>query len=179
MTEEWRDINGLEGKYKISNFGNVLSLHYHRTGRSKVLIQVPTKQGYLRVLIGKRLRLVHRLVAEAFLENEDGKPCVNHKDGNKANNRAENLEWVTHKENSKHAYNNGLLTSEISEKCREASLTVKRKRVCQYDQNGNFLNEFTSLTEAQRRTGVNRNLITKCLIGERKTCGGFVWKSKD
>lgn len=73
----------------------------------------PMKNGYQRVTLyddlgNKKTRLVHRIVAETFLTNKDNKPCINHKDGNKSNNEIFNLEWVTHKENRKHALLTGL-----------------------------------------------------------------------
>ncbi len=123
MNEVWKDIKGFEGKYAVSNFGNVKRLErYKRCGVSgKTLLQErPMKpyknhNNYYRVCLwnhGKHnMRFVHRLVAEAFLPKVDGKTQVNHIDGNKENNNVTNLEWVTSKENHVHAAEMGLKKS--------------------------------------------------------------------
>lgn len=123
MKEEWRDIEGYEGLYQVSNKGRVKSLERkvdrinHGTPcklsiREKVLKQADRGRGYLVVTLckkgGKKLFSVHRLVAGAFLNNEEGKRSVNHKDGVHGNNRIGNLEWCTHSENELHAYRTGL-----------------------------------------------------------------------
>ena len=123
MTEVWKDIKGFEGMYAISNFGNVKRLvHYKRCGVAgqTLLEEKPMRfyknhNGYYRVCLckdGKRyFRFVHLLVAEAFLPKKEGKPQINHIDGNKKNNVLNNLEWVTSKENHLHAAEMGLKKS--------------------------------------------------------------------
>lgn len=104
--EEWRPISGFEGLYLVGSHGNVWSLR-----KAKALKQKLTKTGYPSVNLYKNeacfTRRVHRLVADAFIENVDDKPCVNHKDSDRCNNFVGNLEWVTHKENTLHAYRLG------------------------------------------------------------------------
>lgn len=117
--EKWLPVEGFEGEYEVSNLGRVKSL-----GRFKVtkkgmhypvkplLLKPRNYNGYLSVGFPKdgkyKMLRVNRLVAAAFVDNPDGKPFVNHIDGNKTNNHASNLEWVTAKENSQHAMRTGL-----------------------------------------------------------------------
>ncbi|MBU3205161.1 NUMOD4 motif-containing HNH endonuclease [Clostridium algidicarnis] len=119
--EKWRDVNGYEGFYQISNYGKAKSLDrvvFCKTGKTrkikgKVLILINDKDGYKEINMSKNGKVrhgkVHRLVAEAFLEKIEGKNEVNHKDGNKANNEVGNLEWCNASENTAHAVKNGLL----------------------------------------------------------------------
>lgn len=108
MIEEWRDIEGYEGKYQVSNTGRVKSLQYHRGNSERCLIPKKGKNGYLYVVLSKENKVktfkIHRLVATYFIQNKENKPYVNHKDGNKENNNVENLEWVTPLENNLHAF---------------------------------------------------------------------------
>lgn len=120
MKEIWKDVIGFEGYYQVSNTGMVKSLarfYFTKTGKAiqikeKVLKGHKDTKGYLQVELrngkGRNIKMIHRLVAEAFVSNSDGKEQVNHKDGNKENNSADNLEWVTCQENIRHAWRNGL-----------------------------------------------------------------------
>ena len=114
--EEWRDIAGYEGCYQVSSCGRVKSLErpiyradgsLHRMQSEKILADRVNTYGYHLVLLSNmgatETKCIHRLVAEAFIPNDDGRPQVNHIDGNKANNAVENLEWCTGRENILHA----------------------------------------------------------------------------
>ena len=119
--EIWKDINGYKGSYMISSKGRVKSLERTilmkngklRTIKEKIRVPVKDKDGYLEVMLSKNNitshAKIHRLVAYAFLERIKGKNEVNHKDGNKANNSIENLEWCNALENRVHAVKNRLL----------------------------------------------------------------------
>ena len=128
MQKEWKPIKGFENLYEISNFGEIKSFkkewkifnykcNEYRTISKPERIMKPctTKSGYKQVNLQKNKKtygkLVHRLVAEAFIENKNNKKCINHIDGDKLNNRVDNLEWCTYKENAKHAWENGLQNS--------------------------------------------------------------------
>ncbi len=127
MEEIWKDVVCYENLFKVSNFGRVFS---KRT--NKILKQSTSKKGYkvFSTRIGGRKGLcicfkVHRLVAQAFIDNPENKPQVNHIDGNKLNNNVTNLEWVTSKENIQHAVENNLCNFEhmVGTKCRFSKLT--------------------------------------------------------
>jgi hypothetical protein len=104
---EWKPVKGFEELYEVSNTGEVRGLK-----RGVLLSQTTKSNGYKSVKLSKNSkyehRYVHRLVAEAFLENPQNKKTVNHKNGKKDMNNVENLEWLTYSENHKHAYNTGL-----------------------------------------------------------------------
>lgn len=110
MKEIWKDIKNYEGLYQVSNLGNVKSL---RTGKK---IYYSTAGGYYRVNLFKDKRRkgfsIHRLVAEMFIPNYNNKPCVNHKDCNRKNNKVDNLEWCTYKENNN--YGKHILRMKVS-----------------------------------------------------------------
>ena len=112
MTEElWKDVSGYEGTYQVSNMGRVRRLTFvnNVVQKEKVHIVRPTDNGRGYFVIGlktngkRKSKYVHRLVAEAFCENPEGKTCVNHKDYDKHNNMACNLEWCTQKENVRYS----------------------------------------------------------------------------
>lgn len=149
--EEWKDVLGFEGMYEISSYGRVRSLSrmvpsvMSKTGFRRMNGRIKKlgnhSAGYKCITIGKsQTFLVHRLVARAFHANPDNKPFVNHKDGNKANNQLENLEWSTRQENETHAYSTGLKNStgshNVSAKLTEADVKVilSMKGVCTSDE---------------------------------------------
>ena len=125
----WKDVEGFEGLYKVSNEGVVISTP--RNGaKGKVMKQYDMKRGYRQYDLrknGKRHHAyVHRLIAIHFIANPENKPFVNHIDGNKLNNNIENLEWVTSKENMQHAAKIGLIKS--GENHPDAKLTDQEVR---------------------------------------------------
>lgn len=171
--EVWKDIVGLEGRYKVSNLGNVYSVK-----NNLIMKPYKSKRGYYTVNIPKENRkikvcTIHRFVANAFIPNPENKREVNHIDGNKLNNRVENLEWVTPKENNNHARRTGLRKS-------DGDIPV-----IQYDLEGNFIARYKSYSEASRVTGIKRcnigNVASKRLTRHGKpfkTAGGFKWENE-
>lgn len=142
--EVWVPVVGYEGEYKVSNYGRVKSVgHFKRT---KAGLQYPVKphllkqkerDGYLYVTLvsGGHARnfRVHRIVAQAFHGNPFNKAYVNHIDGNKKNNTAENLEWVTAQENSHHAIEHGLINLDVTRKSVSIAQAARRKKIVRDD----------------------------------------------
>lgn len=179
MKEIWKDIKGYEGLYQVSNLGKVKRIeHFDSIGRKKKEKEMSAQEvsGYLRVWLSKGMirkgYLIHRLVAESFILNLNNKKEVNHKDGDKQNNCVNNLEWVTSSENRIHAYKKGL-----------AKQTSKRRndyrsKVVVQILNGQIINEFPSVMEAQRQTGFKQGTISNCCRGNQKTAYGYQWSYK-
>jgi hypothetical protein len=177
ISEIWKDIKGYEGLYQVSNLGRVKSLKRtvnKKNGRKQTIQERFLKprgnsNGYLRVYLreggytGKNFS-VHRLVCEAFHENPENKPCVNHIDENKANNTASNLEWCTVKENNNHGTHN------------TRSAKARSKPVGQYTRDGKLIKVWQSTNEVERQLGFNPGNISKAARGKRKTAYGYVWK---
>ena len=122
MEETWKDIQGFEGYYQVSNLGRVKSLERYVCHSGKAMLRKERirkpfdNQGYWNLTLHKDKQdyhtTIHQLVAKAFIPNPDNLPVVNHKDGNKKNNCVDNLEWVTASENSRHAIKIGLISVE-------------------------------------------------------------------
>lgn len=135
--EEWKDVVGYEGYYQVSNLGNVRSidrivdgLNGRRFFKGITLKQNKDNYGYCIVSLYKERKpktcKVHRLVADAFIENVNDKSTINHIDGNKENNSVENLEWLTQEENFQHAIKEGLYKTKLTD---EQVLYIKNKYI--------------------------------------------------
>ncbi len=164
MEEIWKDIEGAEGSYQVSNLGRVRSFHISALGK----IKKPRldKDGYLIIDLGRKgqtaTRRVHRLVALAFIPNPQGLPQVNHKNGKRDDPRSENLEWATYSTNHLHAYR--VLG-------RKSSFETRQVIAEKSDGEGLW---FPSIVDAEKH-GAHRNAIYECLNGRQKQHHGMRW----
>lgn len=167
-TETWKPINGFP-KYHVSNQGRIKNIESGRifTGTKDAF-------GYVHVrLINPEgtytLRKIHRLVAEAFLPNPEGKPIIDHKDGDKTNNTLENLRWVTYSENII-----------AGEKRRKETNPEKRKnisrKIAQYTMDGELVATFDKISEINKSLGIGRYGIYCTCYGKLRSNGGFMWR---
>ena len=184
MEEIWKDIEGFEGRYQVSNLGRVrrLAFTYKKNNRWGEFDYKTTpgiarywvgKDGYQHIKLSKadgtkKAFLVHRLVAIAFVEGYQDGYDVNHKDENKQNNRADNLEWVKHVDNINYGGHNKRATAWMDEGDRCA--------VIQMDLQGNEVARFDSLLSASKATGINFGTIGNVCRGKGKTAGGYRWR---
>lgn len=150
MQEIWRDIEGYEGLYQVSNMRRIKSLNYRHTGKEEIKKQQKIKSGYLHVQLhkdGERKHYqVHRLVAQAFIPNPEGLPQVNHKDEDKTNNCVTNLEWCSV------LYNNTYGSR------MEKVVKSQGKLIICVETNTTYF----SSRDAQRKTGINASNIRAC-----------------
>ena len=193
MIEIFKDIKDYEGLYQVTNFGNVWSLNYGRSGKPKLMTPIDNGGGYLQVSLSKngetKTCLLHRLVAFTFLENPENLPQVNHKDEDKTNNfvflnedgsvdkEKSNLEWKNHRDNCNHGTRNERISKALS-KAKKGILNTKlSKPVLQLSLSGDLIREWPSTAECGRN-GFSQSAVSRCCRGEKPQYKGFLWMYK-
>lgn len=157
----WRDIPNIQN-YQVNENGEVRTLNYGHKGITKILKQFKNQKGYLRVNINNRLMRTHRLVAMAFLPDYDDKLEVNHKNGIKSDNRLENIEMVTPKQNSWHRHY-------VLNKCVKPVIKIDKNTKQEIE-------KYLSVSEAERKNNVNHTCIINVCKNKQKTAGGYIWR---
>ena len=169
--EIWKDIEGYEGLYQVSNKGRAKRLQSKGCKQERILTPVKNRCGYLRVTLCKdgqrRIYSVHRLVVQTFLPNPDNLPQVNHIDENKTNNTISNLEWCTNEYNCNHDTHN------------ERSAKTKSKPVLGISLDKKIYLYFNRTMDAERLAGFKNGAISKCCRGKLKTHKGYTWMYAD
>lgn len=182
VNEFWKDIQGYEGLYQVSTCGRVKSLPRVKQGKHNLLgvkteylksggllKQSNDKNGYKLLALSKdgamKFFRVHRLVAETFVPNPGEKPIAHHIDGCVSNNNAENLQWVTDREN--------LYASDVFGQL----AAIYGKKINQYDLKGNIVAEYPSMQECSRRLGLDVRHISAVANGKRKRTRGYIFKA--
>ena len=166
-SEIWKDVKGYEGDYQVSNLGRLKSL---KRNKELIMSQSTDKEGYKVIKLTKygveKMYKVHRLVAIAFLENENTLPQVNHKNEIKSDNRVENLEWCT----ALYNVNYGNTPKNISK--------GKMKPINQFDLEGNLIKTWDGIKQIIRELKIDGKGIKECLIDEKDSYKNFKWKYK-
>ena len=178
LNEEFRDIEGYEGKYQISNLGRIKSLPKERGHKDiKILIQKVKKTGYHSIGLCKDGKVkyfhVHRLVGKTFIPNPENKPDINHVNCIKSDNRLENLEWVTSYENNKHARENIVFNTTNTPK---GETHVKSLRVGQYDDEWNLLSVWACMSDIGRYYNLSTGVINNAIDRGTGKSIGYKWK---
>lgn len=170
----WVDVLGYEGKYQVNTKGEVRSFNYGRMNKICLLKPSVNGRGYLQVVLSKdnktRAKVVHRLVAEAFIPNEENKPFIDHINNIKTDNRVENLRWVTHKENM----NNPLTRERFSISAKKRPISENALKNWQRRIYCKELNKtFDSITQASKELNIPIACICRVCSGNRPHTRGY------
>lgn len=175
--EIWKDIKGFEGLYMISNYGRIKAINYGTHYKTQLLKQRTDKKGVYCVDISKNNtkfnKTVHRLVAKHFIPNPYKKPQVIHINGDKSDNKVNNLKWVNNSENQRNVIKLGLRYIP------QGKEVHNHRSVHQLNMNLNIIKSWDTITEASKKLEIPTTNISKVCKGQRNTAGGYVWMYVD
>jgi len=188
QTEEWRPVVGYEGLYEVSDLGRVKSVGRITNGKNNTIRKLngrimkgaikPAGYPCVTLTLNKAVstHYVHRMVASAFIKNQENKRTVNHKNGIKTDNRVKNLEWATYSENGLHSF------LELGRKPSCLGVSGKdhhsSKGIVKVSLNGEIVKEYDCINDVERLEGIPAKQISQTLTGRQQTCYGFKWKYK-
>lgn len=174
--ELWKDIEGFEGQYRISNTGKVYSIRRHIILKPKI-----DRYGYYGVGLWdgekRHCRTIHRLVADAFIDKPCGCDVVNHLDCNKQNNNAHNLEWTTVQHNTKHAYDNIKGFREHVQMVNKLGTEARKIKIDAY-YNGEYIGSYNGKKEAADSLGISEKTVYNRLNNRFTTRSGYTFVRK-
>jgi len=177
MTKEiWRDIPGYEGKYQVSNIGRVVSyINNRRHPASAHILKQKLCGGYFCVALCSKSYRVHRLVAMAFIPNQENKPYIDHINTIRTDNRVENLRWCTQKENVHNSisYAKMIKATRLANCNRTGSKNAHHRPVFQYDKEGKFLKRWECIVDAANYVRISDVSIIHNCSGKTKQAGGI------
>lgn len=164
-----KDIDG----YFVSKNGDVYSKKGNLLKKLKPYVN---RSGYYIISIRRHTRILHRLIAKAWIPNPNILPEVNHKNGIKTDNRIENLEWCSRLDNARHSWK---FLGRKSPMLGRVGIKSPYSKVIRQIKDGVVIKEYYGACEAERETGVKRQNILSCCHGKTKSAGGYVWKIKE
>ena len=188
MEEVWKPVRGFEGLYEVSNCGRVISHHKYGGIDNRIMKFKTDKDGYLCVKLcnngNQKHCHVHRLVAEAFIDNPDNYPMINHKDEQKQNNFVGNLEWCNAQYNNTYGHRLEIAMPKTHAKgsCSPRGRMLmsyigrSRNKRCASYFDGVLVNEYLNITEAGKSVGIKPVKIAMCCSDGLKTEDGLEWK---
>lgn len=175
MNEVWKPVIGFES-YQISNLGRLKRGNHFLNGTLD-------KDGYRDMFLCEKRKQhhvrLHRLVAQAFVPNPKGLDTVDHIDSDKTNNCADNLQWMSHRDNilKSHVERGHIVGGKRNKSGKKPGETL-RQPIIQLSLDGSLVEEYLSMMDAERKTGINSGNISNCVNGIKKTAGGYIWRRK-
>ena len=168
---DYMAVVGYEGLYEVGKDGSVWSLNYLQTGQRKQLVPVPfTKYGHLKVVLSKDGKTkncpIHQLILNAYIPKPSAELVVMHIDSKPANNRLENLKWGSYAENNNDAHSKAL----------QSLVHINHPATSTFVLCEETGEQYPSVHEASRQTGIDQSSISKCLNGKLKSAGGYHWQ---
>lgn len=174
--ENWKIVS-CNNNYEVSDLGNI-----RNRKTKKIMRPAISNKGYYLVSLSNKGKqhtyTIHKLVMENFNRLPLSKEVINHIDHNKLNNKLDNLEYITQKENVRDAFDNNLCSNVVSQAKKNIlrAIDSSKIKIDQYDINNNYIKTWDSIRECSRELNIDDASISRCLKGRYKKAGGYIWK---